>query len=253
MYNKIRRIIHKIHDSNRRIITLEENQKELLKLDRENYWANVFQSSVAGSSWFKEIPLNVGRWAGNYSLFYVLYRILNEIKPQNILELGLGETTKMIQAYKKDNNSNANCITVEQNKDWIDIRIKNDISIDLINLLHIPVHTINIDGKQTSAYKGLVDALKPFDQKFNLILIDGPNGSLNFSRYNIIELVTEGFLASDFIIIVDDYERNGERQTIEKLLELLQQKNIKFEVGDYVGEKHQRLIVSPNFHYLISL
>src|SRR5687768_15072305 len=110
MMEKFKNLAKTIYENNQ---LLKGNLLQNLKIERmisESNWNNTFNSSINGSTWFKYIPLNVGRWAANYSLLYILYRILNEIKPENLLELGLGETTKMLQAYKQFHNQNANCI-----------------------------------------------------------------------------------------------------------------------------------------------
>ena len=107
--------------------SLQGELDELIALSKENYWANVFNSSIRGVGWMDHISLNVGRWAANYSLLYILFRILNEVKPLNTLELGLGETSKLFQAYKQYHNTYANCNTIEHDQDWINIKKQHGI------------------------------------------------------------------------------------------------------------------------------
>jgi hypothetical protein len=250
MIKKVGKFIRKLKENNRKIDLIERRSFNIEKLAKENDWNNVFNSAIVGSTWFNNIPLNVGRWAGNYSLFYTLYRILNEIKPENILEFGLGETTKMIQAYKQYHNINSFCITIEQSEQWIDMRLKNDISSDYILLIKSDIDEINVRGYKTSVYKDLPAILKVFNKRFDLILIDGPVGSENYSRYNIIELINQQFLSDNFIIIIDDYNRRGEQQTVEDLKETLTNFHYDFFVSVYSGNKDNAIIGSPQFQYL---
>ena len=231
-----------------------ESQNGLIENQlKEINWANIFNSAITGSTWFNNIPLNVGRWAANYSLFYVLYRILNEINPQNVLELGLGETTKMIQAYKQYQNNEAFCITIEQDNDWIEMRLNNGISNDYINVLKTELKKIKVKDFDTLVYDDLTNKLKNLNKKFNLILIDGPWGSPNYSRYDVVGILETGLIADDFIIIMDDYNRRGEQETINELMDKLTEHNYNFITGKYVGDKSQIVIASSRFKYLESL
>ncbi len=68
---------------------MEDYPKEIL-------WAEIFRSVTDKSTWLKNRSFAPGRWALGYPALYILYRILNEMKPKSILELGLGQSTRMI-------------------------------------------------------------------------------------------------------------------------------------------------------------
>lgn len=253
MIKKFKRFAQKINENNRKIIHLESQNAELERFVKENYWANVFNSAIRGNEWFENVSLNVGRWAGSYSLFYVLFRILNEIKPSNILELGLGESTKMIQAYKQFHNQGANCITIEQNQEWIDFRLQNDISTEFISIWLMEVFQLSVHATETLAYKGLPEKLKECNLKFNLILIDGPWGSAKYSRYNVVELIERDLLSDDFIIIMDDFNRQGEKQTVEIIRQKFENTGKPSVFAVYKGEKEVAVLASGQYKYLESL
>ena len=42
---------------------------------KEIEWAHIYHDSIRGKKPIEELGLNIGRWAGNYSFFYVLNRI----------------------------------------------------------------------------------------------------------------------------------------------------------------------------------
>ena len=80
---------------------LNRNTNELL-------WANTFHDAIKGCKWLdsENFSINPGRWAVGYNYLYVVFRILNEFKPKNILELGLGQSSRLLGQYAK---THANC------------------------------------------------------------------------------------------------------------------------------------------------
>ena len=76
------------------INTLNRNVNELI-------WANVFHDAIKGCSWLdtENFAIYPGRSAVGYNYFYVVFRILNEFKPKNILETGLGQSSRLIGKY----------------------------------------------------------------------------------------------------------------------------------------------------------
>jgi len=85
------------------------------------------------------------------------------------------------------------------------------------------------------------------NQKFDLIIIDGPvGGGKNLPRSNILDLIKNGCIAKDFIIIFDDAERGGEKTTISKAKELLTAQKIDFFSFERSGIKRQHIITSQS-------
>lgn len=88
-------------------MTLKERIKEIrakllgddLSALEEIRWGQIYNSTIAGSEWLKDQSVSPGRWAVGYNYLYILYRILNDVKPTNILELGLGQSTKLMAQY----------------------------------------------------------------------------------------------------------------------------------------------------------
>lgn len=225
---------------------LEHDNK--LRLDELN-WANVFNSAIANSKWLHTQSFNPGRWAAGYPMLYILYRIYNDIKPKNILEFGLGESSKLAYQYIQ-HQPEALLTIVEQDQNWLDFFSKeiHDISA---NTLLLPVETQTRYGHQVLQYQNLLETLQ--QKKFDLMIVDGPFGSKHYSRPQIIDLVQHNLNHASFVIIIDDYEREGERETAAKLRETLSSHNIPFSEGVYAGQKQTLLICSKNFNFLTSL
>ena len=105
-------------------------------------------------------------------------------------------------------------------------------------------------GYNTLTYK---DCLQSFaNQKFDFIIVDGPFGSEHFSRSQLIKLV-ENNLSYRFCIIMDDYERLGEKETIDEVERILQSKTLDYRKSVYAAEKMHILICSSDLEFLTTI
>lgn len=212
------------------------------RLLKEIQYSEVFRDTIIGSEWLLDKSFSLNNSAANYSFFYVLYRILNEVKPLNILELGLGQTTRMTTqyvSYYKDSKLQV----IEDNQEWINnFSIKLNLS-DNVKINQVDCIEVSIGSKECLKYKNFNSLLG--DSLFDLIIIDGPLGyGQAYPRTNIFDIVD--YIADDFIIIIDDYDRIGEKNTAEKLFEILNKKEIEFGKFVFKGLKHQLVIYSSN-------
>lgn len=223
--------------------------KEINKKADEVYWAAVFNSAITDSKWFINQSLNPGRWAATYPFLYILYRVYNEIKPKNILEFGLGETSKLSYQYREA-FPEANLTIVEQDQNWLNFFSTNIHNV-VPNTLILELEHKAVNGHQSNVYKGLIDKIA--GNRFDLVLVDGPWGSERYSRYQIVDVVENDLLAAEFAIIIDDCQRRGEKETAAKVKEVLKSKNVKFAEGMYSGVKDTMLICSENYKFLASL
>lgn len=216
-------------------------RKELINNVRELEWAHIFHDSIRGKEYLEKLPLNIGRWAGNYSFFYILNRILADYKPKRILDLGLGESSKFISTYISNSLLNTKHIIVEQDSEWI-ASFQNRFTLPSNSMIvHCPLIQKKINGHNSNSYDGFENKIK---DKFDLYIVDGPFGSDRFSRHDIINLVENFSSKDEFIIIMDDTNRQGERDTLEEIKNLLSKKGIKFFVGVYSGNKQNTIIAT---------
>lgn len=227
-----------------------EQQNEILNLNKELDWANVYHDSIRGKVYLEKLSLNIGRWAGNYSFFYVLNRILSEFKPESILEMGLGESTKFIMAYLDNDLKSTKHLVIEQDENWMEL-FKKSVSVSENTKIKIhPIHQIMVKGFSTSSYNNLTVNISG---KFDLYVIDGPFGSKNYSRYDIINLANKFESNDEFIILFDDYNRLGEQETVRDLLQILTNKEIKIFKKTYIGIKTVLVIATEKYRYASSL
>jgi hypothetical protein len=228
----------------------KNKQKYIVKQNDELLWASVFHDSIRGKKSLEELPLNIGRWAGNYSLFYVLNRILNDYKPQNIIELGLGESSKFVSTYLDHYLTASKHLIIEHDPNWKSVFENN---FKLSSRSSIDIKPLVKKKYKNFEYNGYENIETEIDSKFDLYLIDGPFGSPNYSRFDVYNLAEKLTSQDDFIIIMDDYHRIGERETTDELLSMFEAKNIKIYSTVYKGLKSVKIIATEKYKYISSL
>lgn len=218
------------------------------KLD-ELLWAQTFDFAIRGSEWFTNKALNPGRWALGFPGLYILYRTLSDVKPESILELGLGESSKLTFQYAK-HYPGKHLTIIEQSDEWRDVFC--DTIFDARQMVCVlPLDVRGSGSAKHYSYRDFISAVR--GRKYDLIIVDGPWGSRRNSRNQILDLIEEGLLREKFVIIFDDADRRGEKDTIQKIKELLSAQNRKFFHGTYRGKKDTCIICSSEYRFLTSL
>ncbi|MBR4565120.1 MAG: hypothetical protein IKO26_11775 [Paludibacteraceae bacterium] len=232
----------------RRQELLEERQKDVIRNQNELLWANKFHDSIIGSEWFRFQTLSPGGWAVDYGFLYSLYRILDVMRPTNILEFGLGQSSKLVHQYATHYAKSA--MTIEQSQNWIEhfskeINGKYDLQVKNLNV--IPT---SFNGFPTTTYENLHSVVS--DSKYDLILVDGPIGTEHFSRSHIMDLVQHN-LANSFCIIIDDYERFGEQETVSEVKKVLDSISVDYSMTVRSASKDHCIICSSDNCHLLTI
>jgi hypothetical protein len=172
--------------------------------------------------------------AASYSLLYLLTRALTELPVKTVVELGSGQTTVLIDRLLRDGSTH---VAYEQDAMWAE-RING--RIQRARVLHSPLAPLTHDGV---SFQGLSNVkLQPFD----LLLVDGPNGTDHHSRYNCMPLVAAN-TAREFMIVIDDADRPGEQETIRHLTGLLKSRGTDFKLNYLNGRNTQAVITTPAY------
>lgn len=257
----VRKLIHefrnreeKLKSLNERILLQNEDIKKqndlIISQNAELEWAHIYHDTINDKEWLKNLALSPGRWAANYSLFYILVRILSDYQPKKILELGLGESSKVISCYLDNQLKGSMHLIIEHNETWINsFRERFELSKNS-EILHLPIETKTIKEYQVNCYIEIENRIK---DSFDLYIVDGPFGSPNFSRYDICLLAKNLNQKDEFIIVIDDFDRTGEKQTVEDLINELTDSGIETFTGNYHGEKGQIVITSEKYRLATSL
>lgn len=226
---------------------------ELKRKVQELEWAVIFQDSIK-NSWLEHVGLSLGRWAIGYPFAYILFRTLEAQKPLNILELGLGESTKIVLSYKKQSQNPVKHNVVEASKEWLDFFQRSNA--DLVGdteLVHLEYQFSNFrDFQDVRVFNGFEEKFK--NNKYDLICIDAPLGGdmKEICRVDILSIIPDS-LNSTFVILLDDFNRQTEKNLAKLLFEELDKNQIAYVSGTYDGEKSTLLIASPDLAYLKSL
>lgn len=240
MINKLKNLLKENRDYQRKQIDL------LKELD----WANTYHDSIRGKEWLEKLPLNIGRWAGNYSFFYVLHRILNDYKPNSVLEFGLGESTKFITTYLENYLLDSKHLVIEHDANWKKTYLSKNLISLRTNIEICELEKKEIKSFKSNGYKNIESKVK---NKYDLYIVDGPFGSSKYSRYDIVKLA-EVFTSNDeFIIMLDDYNRKGEQDTAKDLLKSLANKNIQTHTTVFDGAKNLLVIATEKYKYITSI
>lgn len=248
--NEIKELKEQIKQNNQEINNLKSQLDLVLRNTNELVYSNVFHDTIKNSEWFKNIPLSLTSWAIGYNFAYILYRTLNEIKPKKILELGLGQSTKIVNEYAK-HFKNVKHDIVEHNKEWTEFFKNSTDMSDMVNFHLLTNIKRKYNGVELNSYKGFK---KEFEkQKFDLMLIDAPVGGTEYARMDILDILPE-CLEKSFVIIIDDCQRIGEKRTIELLEKKLRDNNITYCSG-YLnkGVTDAYICTSDDLRYLCSI
>lgn len=165
--------------------------------------------------------------AANYSLLYVLLRANTELPVGNVIELGIGQSTLLLDAL------GAAGVSVEHDEKWVEI-LQSKVSRRKI--AHAPLTRASVHGRDTQVY-----SIEP-GMKANLVLIDGPQGKPRFSRWGALKLLDE-VLEDDFLVIVDDVDRRGEQDLALEIMKTRDNVKVHF----VSGRSSQCLIFTPGF------
>lgn len=225
-------------------------QTESLALSRELEWAHIYHDSIRDKEFLQNLGLNVGRWAGNYSFFYILNRILYDFQPKRILELGLGESSKFISTVLTHSLLDSHQTIIEQDQNWIGGFADRFTLSDRSNILFCPLIEVELKGFPSYAYQGFEEKVS---HEFDLFIVDGPFGSDRYSRFDIVSLVEKFDKEKEFILVIDDSHRIGEQDTINEISAILKSKGITFHKADYSGNKQNTVIASEQYKYATSL
>lgn len=227
-----------------------ENQAYIIRQNQELVWAHVYHDSLRGKTYLENLPLNIGRWAGNYPFFYLLNRIMSDAKPQRILEFGLGESSKFISACLQEDLPSTTHQIVEQSSKWA-TAFTNQFTLNEFSKISIcPLVIKKINDHDVNCYEGLTDVVAG---TFDFYLVDGPFGSPHYSRYDILSMAERLSSSDEFIIVIDDFERVGEKETSQALIALFDVKEIKTYTQVYTGIKEVWVLSTSKYRFMTSI
>lgn len=225
----------------------------LIRQNDELMWAKIWDDTKKGISWVEKMPgISPGRMAVGYNYLYIMTRVLNDLKPKSVLDLGLGISSTLISYYFNEMNMEGSYHTiVEHDKSWVEFYCNNNRISNFSEISLQDITYIDHKGYKYMAYSNLSQAIK--GRKYSVISIDAPVGSdKEYSRRDILEYLPD-ILFDDFVIIIDDVDRVGEQNTVKAILNILKHNNIDCCTSVYHGETDVCVITSKNNKFICSL
>lgn len=233
-----------INQVNRQSVISSRNASEAV-------WAEIFDNAITGSEWLADTAFSPGRWAVGYPYLYVMYRVLNEVHPRNILELGLGQSTRMIAQYAAC--CKARHQIVEHDPEWIEFFARSFKLPPCSSIVTLDRELVPY--KEAEAVRVFKDFSKTFaGQRFDFISIDAPLGGdmKQYARIDVLQLLPD-CLAEDFVIMLDDCERPGEQHTWKEMEHALDSHGVKYATGVYSGKKDCWIMSSESLKFVCSM
>lgn len=216
-------------------------------------WTQIWHDTIKGIEWIdQDFGVSPGRWAVGYNYLYVMTRILEEIRPQNVLDIGLGISTSLISRYfDYYKYAKGEHIVIEHDEKWIEFYTKRHKISECTQIYNSHLIEKEILSHTFMAYENFARAVN--GRKFDVISIDGPFGSEGgYSRRDILDFIPN-VLRESFIIVLDDMHRIGEQNTFEEIKLILSKNGIAYDFGLYSGETCCGVIVSADNRFICSM
>lgn len=191
--------------------------------------------------WIPESLLPSGG-AADHKFLYILGRALAQFRFRNILELGAGETTKLLSAYAR--HTGARVVTLEHDAAWIE-RAREGLGST-----HTMIHCPLVESTDVSVGRYLwydVDAAAVAgENSFDLLIIDGPAGVARWSRVGFVKAFPT-LRASDWLVLWDDIERIGDFESFALLVRELRNDDGSFGQRLFVSQRTLGALFTPRF------
>lgn len=194
------------------------------------------------TDWLRNPPLSSpGGGTASFSQLYLLLSILRDGDFHRALELGVGKSTGLIQQWASAHS--AETVHVDDDADWLALTVKQQPGATAI---HAPLAPQSVAGHEIDWY----GVERPQGQ-FDLVLIDGPQawtGDQKYNRLGALSWLPEA-LAPEFVLVIDDASRPGERRLATLAEQKLRMAGIDVQPRDVVGSNSQALLVTPKYRF----
>lgn len=202
--------------------------KLLERVERECPWLpNDLYPAAAGSS--------------GALLTYLLVRALKELRIESTLELGAGQSTRILSSHASTFGSQS--LTFEEDRWWAEQLVEN-ISHGRSTITVSPVVSSRCEGKTTRFYDDYSRIIG--GRRFSLFLVDGPIGSKSFSRLGAVESIPE-HLDDEWIVIWDDLDRPGDLESFGMALRKLRRLGVQHHHALFDGDRTVGVIYTPGY------
>lgn len=181
--------LNQISEENKRLSdALERNKDKInqtMRIAEEATWAAIFNNTIGQSNWLQNKTFSPGRWAVGYPALYVIYRVLNEISPKRILEIGLGQSTRMIGQYAAA-HTGVKHLVVEHDPEWISF-FSNDFSLSNQTKI-VQLSRKMVKHKESDAVRVFSDFKKRCRESSLTLFLSMPRGRVIWNIMHVLTL-----------------------------------------------------------------
>ena len=146
---------------------------------------HLFEVAARSIAWCPPSLYPIGGASGAM-LSYILLRVLEEFPVSKALELGAGNSTRMLDAWSKAKGTFA--CTLEHDEDWAS-RMSNLCVSGKSEILYRPLEDIYLEGHRSRWYSSANSELK--NENYDLLIVDGPVGTKRFSRIGVSSIIPD--------------------------------------------------------------
>ncbi len=166
----------------------------------------------------EKIPLpwlsDAGGWSMEARAYEYICHLLDAVEIPRVLEFGSGAGSKIL--HRLVANRGGTCLSVEHDAHFYRTTQDELAAAGLAHetsVVHAPLLPAKVFGIDTQFYDM---SRLPADQRFNLVLIDGPPSATSpLARLAALPAVSPLVEPGNSRVILDDYERPAERKTVE--------------------------------------
>lgn len=220
-------VVRSVRGIHRKINKVSEQNRDLeksLKASDKEMWQHYHQGEYFAQliSLMKfTAPLPPTRsWAASPDLLLTLMQLVRKNRPQLIVELGSGIST-LIMA--KASQSRVKIVSIDHSEEFAqktrEMLKEHGIKNVEIRVAPLRRHPSGTDWYDTTLLKNL--------KNIDLLVIDGPPGSKNPKARQPALKEFEAKLSPKAVIVIDDVNRDGERELADKFAKTFPKKNLE--------------------------
>ena len=176
-------------------------------------------------------------------LLYLLLRTLNELPVRHVLELGAGQTTRLLDGWA--GAAPGRRFTTFEHDPWWARTVRDGIAADGGEVLDLPLEPTETPSGTGAWYAPPPPGTLP-EGGVNLVVVDGPVGVSRFSRYGIVPHLAE-WLADDWSVIWDDLHRPGDVESFAAFIDRLRTGGVPHDHRVLDGVRRVGIVYSPSF------
>jgi 16S rRNA G966 N2-methylase RsmD len=188
----------------------------------------------------KDVYITNTGWSSSYVMIQHILNVIDANPSHNILEFGIGNSSLYIASSLQNNSRGTKYYGIDNTLGWIE-GFKHKINkINFQGNCHI-IHAEITENNQPIWYD--INQIKQNideNSKFGIVVIDGPYGKISeHIRSNGVEFILNK-LSEDYIIFIDDTNREDGKLLVNKIREGLNQTSNVIDTGRYtvIGSKN---------------